>query len=580
VDNDVPESIQASLGRSEQHLENKKNARENARKNRQAGLEYFSPRSGKWASAKSSKFLRCSCSHKCSDVLPSETRKSIHRRFWDLADWTAQSNFILNSVKCVTPQRRTAGNSKVNFMRQYHLDDKRVCQKVFCSTLDINHMRVDYVLRHKNKFGIASPDKRGAKTPNKIPTSMLNDLENFLNQFPKYESHYSNSKRIYFDSRLTRKKIHQLFLEYQFENNRHCKMSYMAFCKEFNNYNVGIYVPKSDTCHVCDEAAVKLDAQPEASIRLEIEDMRAAHQRRAECARDSLRAATTEAKVDSTLLAISFDVQQTQPIPYLSTNKSYYTRHLSLYNFGINILRDNTGIMCTWHEAQGKRGSLEICSSLYEFLKSQDLEKISRIHSFSDSCGGQNRNRNVIAFKMWCCNEFNIAEWNHTYMESGHSFLPNDQNFAKIEQGKKKMRSINSFDEWMSVIKSSQNKNPFKVMEMGGKFLDIDHITNDRVFTSKCEDGSKFSFLRLKWFNVKKNCDDLLYKYSNSNSEPTGTLNVRSKSQIHLRVREIDRSSSISSEKKKDLLSLLPFMPHQHHSFFKNLPCSNEEESE
>jgi len=562
------------MGQTDKPIQKKsRKEKENPKKMRQSGKTYVSPWNGKTIDAKKATFVQCSCRFKCSDVLPFATRVEVNKQFWDLADWNTQSNFILSSVHTEIPKRCTVGdrlNSRIQNIRKFTLNHQRICQKVYLATLAISHSRLDYVLRKKNKFGISSPDRRGGTTWNKLPEQVRESIFNFLDQFPKYKSHYSFSKRTYFDSHLTIAKLHSLFTE-EMEPKSLPTVSLSTFSKEFSKYDVGIYVPKSDTCNKCDEAAIKIKSTNDVNLLRQIEEGRNSHQERALLARKTLQNTTAAAKCDKSLLGISYDLQKTQPIPYLSTNKAYYARQLNLYNFGINILAENSGVMCTWHEGTGKRGSVEVCSALYEFLSKQDLTKIKKIHSFSDCCGGQNRNRNVISFKMFCCNEFGIDEWQHTYMETGHSFLPNDLNFAKIEQRKKREKNIYCYSSWIDVIKTSQIKNPFKTLEMSGKFLDINNLTIDRKFKNTSDTGEKFSYLDLKWFCVQRNSDIVKFKSSNNANEIEKQITFSRKSKLPMKLCPLSRSITISKEKEKDLKSLMAFIPAHHFGFYNSL---------
>ena len=66
------------------------------------------------------------------------------------------------------------------------------------------------------------------------------------------------------------------------------------------------------------------------------------------------------------------------------------------------------------------------------------VQKYEEIHTFSDACGGQNRNKNVVSLFMYICETTNIKSWTHIYLESGHSYLPNDTDFGVIERSKNK----------------------------------------------------------------------------------------------------------------------------------------------
>jgi len=312
--------------------------------------------------------------------------------------------------------------------------------------------------------------------------------------------------------------------------------------------------------------------------KTELEEKRAEHQKRADAARQLMRMRERETETDESLLGFTYDLQKTQPIPYLNTNRAYYSRQLSLFNLGIHRLNDKKAFMCVWHEAEGKRGSAEVASCIYEFLKINSMQNIRKIHSFSDSCGGQNRNRNIIAFKMWCCSHFNIDEWEHTYMESGHSFLPNDQNFGKIEQAKKRCREIFTMEDWIDVIGTAQRKNPFHVIPMREKFVNVNALTASRKFAIKNDDGNKFSFLNMKWFLVNKNSDIFHYKNSNCMTDAKMSIKFVSTSSADLSLMNYDLC--ISEDKRRDLQSLMAYIPNYKHSFFENLKVENRTEED
>jgi len=419
---------------------------------------------------------------------------------------------------------------------------------------------------------MSSPDRRGGMNMKKTSDEELRAIDEFLNLLPKYRSHYTDSKKLYFDNQLTLTKLYELYKENQSEQDKSA-VSYAIFVKRFKNYNVGIYIPKKDTCNKCDELKIKLQSTEDEEQKHISQKLMEEHQKRAQDARKLLQDRSKEAKNNGNLLSFSYDLQKTQPIPYLNTNRAYYTRQLSLFNLGINRFSDNKGYMCIWHEGEGKRGSTEVASCILEFLKNNPMSEIKQIHTFSDSCGGQNRNKNMIAFKMWCCHEFQIDEWQHSYMESGHSFLPNDQNFGKIELRKKRSTGIHTMKEWKEIIATSQTKNKFNVLEMKNKFINVSTLTASRKFNQKNDRGQKFSFLDLKWFSVKK--DSNKFRYRNSNSESAEIQSIEFPCDALPDLSWMNYDLKISNEKRKDLISLLPYMSVAHHNFFKELKYAN-----
>ena len=193
--------------------------------------------------------------------------------------------------------------------------------------------------------------------------------------------------------------------------------------------------------------------------------MPVSHHNSATTARRLSKEATAEAKGNKFLFEFSFDMAKTQPLPKLNTSVVFYSRQLWIYNLGINTFHNNHGIMSMWTEA--KRGSREICSCIFEFLSTVDLSGKRTIRTFSDCCGGQNRNKNVICFFMYMCEKPEIQEWEHIYQESGHSYLPNDRDFAAIEKKTRGTIVVNSKEDWFKLVEGAMKKQPLKTKYVG-----------------------------------------------------------------------------------------------------------------
>ena len=353
----------------------------------------------------------CNCRYGCKR-LSSSQREEIFTSFWALGDWQSQTNFIIGCVNLIKPKRSFVPSSRKQNSRIFKLNDIQVCKGTFLKTLGISNKRLDYSLRNKSKNGMASPDKRG-KHPscNKTSQQDFDYAKKFLESFPKYTSHYSSSEKQYFSPDLDASKLYEIYIEQISEMPNFSSvmpLSKRIFSRVLKEYKIGFYVPKSDTCKQCDEIDMKLKHEESVHEKAGLEASRNAHQTRAEAARTSLRVTKEQSKADPTLLAFCFDMQKTQPLPKLSTSVVFFRRQLWIYNTGIHTFHDNKGYMCLWTEGQGKRGSNEICSSLLQFLKIVNVAQYQTIKSYSDSCSGQNRNKNIICFFMYICDTFNI----------------------------------------------------------------------------------------------------------------------------------------------------------------------------
>ena len=539
------------------------------RKNaRQSGSSYFTKK-GKFIPQKMFRMTNCKCTNNCS-AITREEREKIFSQFWSSGSWQVRSGFILQTVTLSKPKRITDGTSRKKMSRSYNLNNKKVCKTVNLSTLGSSNKRVDYCLNKKGKQGICSPDKRGKATPNKTSESTIIDFRDFLNDHIIFSSHYCSSNQKYFPPGTT---INQLHTDY-LSTRPNSKVSLTIFKKVFASVNIKIYQPKTDTCKTCDWFSVELSNTNDQSRKLQLETERNEHHLKAESPRIDLRLASQ--CTDPSVLAFTFDMQKTQPLLSLQTSVVFYKRQLWIYNTGIHNLFNQQGHMMLWTENEGKRGSNEVCSSILKYLEMVNTENIKKILTFSDSCGGQNRNKTMLSFIMFACSKFGISEWTHRYMQPGHSFLPNDRDFGLIEK-KKQRQPVFSFDDWIHIVESANTKKPFKSVKLAGDILKVSALADQRQFKPRNDSGAKFNFLDLSWFRIEIDDDTIEYRASDDLTASTKfyTCPLKKNQTMPRELDNIPHENKISRAKYDGVLSLLPYIPHQYRSFYENLTCED-----
>jgi len=149
-----------------------------------------------------------------------------------------------------------------------------------------------------------------------------------------------------------------------------------------------------------------------------------------------------------TFRTISFDLQSILSLPFAGDNQLYYRRKLNVYNFTIFDSFENTGYV--WNECNGKKGSAEIC--LIKYL-TQLPESVSHITTYSDTCRGKNRNKNIFAIN----NLQHLETIDGEYMESGHSCLEADFVHATNERCRKH-KKIYTTQEWALLFSTARIK--------------------------------------------------------------------------------------------------------------------------
>ncbi|ESO85626.1 hypothetical protein LOTGIDRAFT_155116 [Lottia gigantea] len=193
-------------------------------------------------------------------------------------------------------------------------------------------------------------------------------------------------------------------------------------------FNLGFHVPSKDLCDTC----TKFDMKKESGTFHPSDEAELInHLRRKEQART---AKSVDKFVGDTITAV-FDLQQVMVAPKLFVGSGYYLRKLNVYNFTVLELQTLQGFCYTWHECEGKRGTNEIASCLLKWLKAKDNEGYHSAILYSDSCGGQNRNRIMCsAILQFLSQAQNIEFVEQKYFESGHSQNECDSMHSCIER--------------------------------------------------------------------------------------------------------------------------------------------------
>jgi len=245
-----------------------------------------------------------------------------------------------------------------------------------------------------------------------------------------------------------------------------------------------------------------------------------------------------------------------------------------------------------WHEAVASRGSDEVGSCILKHLQEINIQPTTtHLITFSDSCGGQNRNIYLVC--LWlhivACSYLPITTVDQKFMLPGHSYLPNDRDFGNIELAKKKKQAIYIPDDWYSLVRETRHKNPFSVCEMkSADFASIkslkSHIVNRKVNTQK----QKVNWLEIHWIRVTKDKPfQFSYKYSHNALEAWKVVDLSRRTKgrrvdmgrISL-PRLYDGPRQINDKKLEDLLSLLDYIPPVFHSFYQELSgCDRDDEA-
>ena len=277
-----------------------------------------------------------------------------------------------------------------------------------------------------------------------------------------------------------------------------------------------LHSPKTDTFKTCNSYKVQTNAEKDEATLVQLHGEWELHLRKAKRAYQQLKEDTALSKSDANTMVVTFDLQQSFPTPVLTTNVVFYKRQLWTYNLGIHDCRSDSGHMFVWHEGIASRGSHDIGSCILRYIKDTS-PTATHLITFSDSCGGQNRN--VYMLSLWL---YMVASSDYPFTTTdqnlgvGHSYHPNDRDFGSIETARRKTNHLYVPHDWSELILNARRQNPFTVTEMTQEdFVSFEPVSkvfiNHKINTVK----GKVEWLKIKWIRVTKE-KPLQFQYRHS----------------------------------------------------------------
>lgn len=541
--------------------------------------------------------------YKCSNNFNEDVRNKICEEYWSLGDSCKQKMFLASCIQNVPVQRRklTAVKNKAT-SRQIFLkyttnpstnSKKRVCLKFLCSTLSISHRVVEICMKRVSECGtyIGHDGRSGKKPPNLTLEVNINYVKEHIDSFPRVESHYcrKDSKKLYLSSELNISIMYRLYKNEFCINKQINPVSCFVYSKIFHSYEpaLSFFIPKKDQCHICN--AYALDKNYSGNDYEQ-------HKQREKTSMDMKKADKMKAIVDNgkTFRSITFDLQGILTLPYAGDNQLYYKRKFNIYNFTIFDAYNKTGHCFVWDECNAKKGSNEIGSCLLKYLFQLPLT-VNHVAAFSDTCGGQNRNKHVCAAMLYAVNKIdNLEIVDLKFMETGHSYLEVDAMHATIERGRKH-KKVYTTREWALLI-SAARINPFPYNVHTLKILDFYDLKqlSSRVIKNSTkrlinmnEENEKVEWLKIKWLRFEKSKSQTIqFKYDLNSTLffeiDVAQCNKRTQTYnwTNITLKEAyPRQIPISENKKKDLLFLLKskIIPSDYKSFYESIPSSSRQ---
>lgn len=295
-------------------------------------------------------------------------------------------------------------------------------------------------------------------------------------------------------------------------------------------------------------------------------------------------------------------MQKVLNTPHGESMLLYYSRKYAVYNLTFYESGTQNVFCFTWGEADAKRGSNEIATSLTKYLQNVDQRGIKNVILYCDSCSGQNKNKNVLA----AINNFlrvsklvEVVQIN--FLLPGHTYMPVDSVHAVIEREVRRL-IVWSPSQWATYFESARKQpRPYTVIALDHTdFLNFDDFAAE-IFTKSTLKNIKFKDIRIVTMK-KKATNRIVCKYSmkehaecheiklcdktdtqrkgkgtgkgrktknlnqtNANEEPLTTIRMK---------KLYNSKLPISDAKYKDLISLCEkgVIPKRFHNEYRQLP--------
>lgn len=531
------------------------------------------------------------CRLKCSVKIDQDQRVTIFNDFYK-HNVNGKNIILFKSISMSHPKRKRKGAIKhktasFNYTVTVGGNNVPVCKSAFMSLYQIGRKKIS-LIQDQIKKGLSAPDldKRGkhSNRPTKLGEDVKKYVKEHIASFPAEESHYSranNPNKKYLSPLLSVVKMHKLYLD-------KCKLDQVSetfFIKESmyrfvfdNEFNLSFGHPKSDTCSTCDSGQCTEE---------HVEFYKAAF--------EAQQADRESAECLDNVAYLTMDLQQTMPLPRLSTSKAFYKRQMWFYNLGLHITSEKVsrGLFCTWTEDVAKRGSTEVASSLLTATElDETLREKNHLIVWSDSCSGQNKNFQLVCLYQYMISKGYFKTIDHKFPEVGHSYLDSDRHFGRIEKNLRKLSNLYLPEQYRQIILQSTKGN--QVVDMEPHFRKIDDLAMSLKLVNRKKDllGETVRFRDgIKWIRIdefgsylyKESYDPntpfrkveiLRYKPKTDQENPKGPSNCVCPNFIVPRINT--KTGSLSAEKKEDIMQLLQYVPLEHRWYYEKVLQENQ----
>lgn len=401
---------------------------------------------------------------------------------------------------------------------------------------------------------------RGGYRKSAVQIEISESIKEHIKSFSCRESHYGRNKgvRKYLPPELSIKRMYRMWKACRVADSKsvcHYEKYRTIFVTDFN---LGFGNPREDVCSYCELLKLKIKAAAGGTKKQKLVTDYKLHKLKAKKFYSLMKHENDDE------ITVCFDMEQNQPLPKLSVSEVFYARQVWLYNLAVLIKEkpqtiENTWLY-TWLETEAPRGANEVASAVLHFLKSLDskLQIEDRKHLtlklFSDSCSSQNKN-----FIMMCVVRAFLSQSQcfdriiHFFPIRGHSYMPPDRVFGRIEKVLRKREKIVSPVEYHELM---GEHGTVKVLNRDWKIYNFKAMCK-QVMNAK--PGVKLQQQKVLTF-IKDRETEIGFQSSYSALPIFSTiLRKKAKFETMFDAAEVSKTNCVKVAKMKDVKKLLDF---------------------
>ena len=261
--------------------------------------------------------------------------------------------------------------------------------------------------------------------------------------------------------------------------------------------------PKKDTCHKCDTFKTRIDSLLECDEKNLIILERDKYQRQAVESRENMNLDLKTAEEDEKTETLTFDKEKTLRLPRLTTNIIFYKRQLWLYNCDIYAGKRKNSTFHVWNKGEAGRGAQEVGFCLRKHIENNITNEVENI-ILEWFFGGQNMNIKITLLLNSALDKSpHLKTIRLRFLVSGHTFLPNDNNFRDLECINKKQNKIFSPEDYIQIMKDCRKKGPIVVYRMKKEdFISTKKLEKEIVNRKKTCSGKAINWLHIRVMNI------------------------------------------------------------------------------